>query len=194
MIVLPDGVSMVLASSSPRRRSLLAGAGLAFSVRPARIDETPFDGEAPAAYVSRLAVAKADAVAGTPPDPDVVVLAADTTVEVDGTILEKPVDRRDAVRMLRSLSGRGHRCHTGVAVVRGDRRIERLVTTDVDFVALDDTAIEWYVATGEADDKAGGYGIQGAAGAFVSSVHGSVTNVIGLPLAETLDMIRRAAA
>lgn len=186
MIQLPDGVDLVLASASPRRRELLAGAGLNFVVTPADIDETPLAGESPVAYVGRLSAEKAEAVA----QPDHVVIAADTTVEVDGQILEKPVDREDAARMLRLLSGRSHRCHTGVTVQTGDRSNTRVVTTEVAFVELTESAISWYLDTGEADDKAGAYGIQGAAAAFVERVNGSVTNVIGLPLAETLAMLR----
>lgn len=185
MIQLPDGVDLVLASASPRRRELLAGAGLDFMVVPANIDETPQAGESPTAYVHRLSAEKAEAVA----EPDQVVIAADTTVEVDGAILEKPVDRKDAARMLRLLSGRSHRCHTGVTV-RGNTTVAtRVVTTEVVFVELTEFTISWYLDTGEADDKAGAYGIQGAAGAFVERVAGSVTNVIGLPLAETLAML-----
>lgn len=190
MIDLPDGVDLVLASASPRRRELLAGAGLTFEVVPAYIDETPLAGEQPVDYVARLSAEKAHAVAR----PGQVVIAADTTVEVDGHILEKPVDRADAERMLRLLSGRAHRCHTGVSVrsdVDSNQALDtRVVTTEVVFVELTDAMIDWYLDTGEADDKAGAYGIQGAAGAFVERVVGSVTNVIGLPLAESLAMLR----
>ncbi|BAN01213.1 Maf family protein [Ilumatobacter coccineus] len=189
MIELPDGVELVLASASPRRRELLAGAGLDFAVVPADIDETPLPGECPADYVARLSAQKAQAVA----QPGQIVIAADTTVEVDGAILEKPVDRADARRMLRLLSGRAHRCHTGVSVrsaLAGEPTLAtQVVTTEVVFVELTDVMIDWYLDTGEADDKAGAYGIQGAAGAFVERVEGSVTNVIGLPLAETLAML-----
>ena len=185
MIAVPDGLRLVLASSSPRRRELLAGLGLDFVVRPADIDETPHGAEAPTDYVARLSREKAQAVA----TPASVVVAADTTVEVDGMILEKPVDRDDAARMLGLLSGRDHRCHTGVTVL-GAATQTNVVTTTVTFVELDAAMVDWYLATGEADDKAGAYGIQGAAGAFVRRIDGSVTNVIGLPLAETLDMLR----
>lgn len=194
MIQLPAGVELVLASASPRRRTLLEGAGLTPEVRPAEIDETPHPDEEPLAYVARLAHAKATTVPGRNTMRPVVVVAADTTVELDGTILEKPVDRRDADRMLRLLSGRTHNCHTGVAVHGRDVEEEYTVSTAVTFTRLDDLTIDWYLGTGEADDKAGAYGIQGAAAAFVESVEGSVTNVIGLPLAETLASIRRVAS
>ena len=180
---------LVLASGSPRRRELLAGVGLGFEVRPADLDEVRRPGEVPVDYVRRLSADKAAAVAA----PGEIVIAADTTVELDGIVLEKPADDADARRMLRALSGRTHHAHTGVTL-RVDARAETIVvTTAVTFVALTDAAIDWYVATGHAADKAGAYGIQGAAGAFVERVEGSVTNVIGLPLAETLDLLVRIA-
>ncbi len=194
MIALPDGVELVLASGSPRRRQLLAGAGLEFVVRPADIDEAPKSGESPAGYVRRLSIEKATAVASH----DEIVIAADTTVAVDGHLLEKPADDDDARRMLRLLSGRTHECHTGVTVLAAGCASDALetivVTTAVVFVELSDETIDWYIATGEAHDKAGAYGIQGTAGAFVERLDGSVTNVIGLPLAQTLALIRSVLA
>lgn len=190
MIRIPEGRRLVLASGSPRRRELLADAGLEFEVRPADVDETPLAGEPPTAYVRRLSLDKAAAVtrAGD------VVIAADTTVEVEGRILEKPLDADDARRMLRLLSGRTHRAHTGVTVATPRSTETAVVTTAVTFVVLTTEMIEWYVATGEADDKAGAYGIQGAAAGFVERIDGSATNVIGLPLAETLELVRRVVA
>lgn len=189
----------MLASGSPRRRELLTGSGLTFAVRAANIDETPLHDETPTDYVRRLSIEKAAASLDAPlAGPGDIVLAADTTVEVDGRILEKPIDDDDARAMLRSLSGRSHDVHTGVTVSvtqHGARRSTTIVvSTAVVFAELSDSVIEWYVATGEANDKAGAYGIQGAAAAFVERVDGSVTNVIGLPLAETLDVLRSAAA
>ncbi|MFT7503651.1 MAG: septum formation protein [Ilumatobacter sp.] len=189
----------VLASGSPRRRELLAGAGLRFVVRPAGIDETPLPGEAPANYVRRLSIEKTDASMASPlANPAEIVLAADTTVDVTGEIFEKPLDTNDAYRMLRMLSGRSHLVHTGVTVsvpIAGACRSSTIVvTTEVTFADLEDAAIDWYLTTGEAMDKAGAYGIQGAAGAFVEKIKGSVTNVIGLPLAETLTLLRAAAS
>ncbi len=197
MIVLPANRSLVLASGSPRRRQLLKGAGLDFAVRAADIDETPLLDEAPTAYVRRLSIEKAAASAASPLASTAdVIIAADTTVEVNGLILEKPLDDDDAYGMLRRLSGRSHQVHTGVTVSvarDGARRSSTiLVTTEVTFVPLTDEMIDWYLATGEANDKAGAYGIQGAAAAFVESVDGSVTNVVGLPLAETLATLRDA--
>lgn len=194
---------LVLASGSPRRRELLSGAGLRFAVRPANIDETPLPDESPMAYVRRLSIEKAAAAMESPLASSAdIVLAADTTVEVKGEILEKPLDVDDADRMLRMLSGRDHLVHTGVTVLvplTGARRSSSiLVTTRVTFADLDDGAIDWYLETGEAanewQDKAGGYGIQGAAAGFVERVDGSVTNVIGLPLAETLVLLRDVAS
>jgi septum formation protein len=174
---------LVLASASPRRRELLAQLGLAFDVVPAEVDETPQPGERPLALVRRLAAAKALAVDGEP------VLGADTIVEVDGEILGKPTDETDARRMLRRLSARSHRVHTGVAVRCGDRVEVQSVTTIVTFVPLLPSAIDWYLGTGEPFDKAGAYAIQGAGGVFVEAVRGSVSNVVGLPLTTVAAML-----
>lgn len=180
---------VILASSSPRRRELLATLGVEFDVVPADIDESVVPGEDPAGYVRRLAAAKAAAVATL--HPHALVIAADTTVDVDGVILGKPVDPDDARRMLRLLGGRSHLVHTGLAVHVGDHVAVETETTVVTFAALSDAAIEWYVATGEPFDKAGGYGMQGRAAALVERIDGSATNVIGLPLARA---VRLAAA
>jgi septum formation protein len=189
MITFHHGVSLVLGSASPRRRELLERAGLRFEARPAEIDETPHEYETPREYVRRLSLEKSASVIG----PNEIVVAADTTVEVDGRVLEKPVDDADAAAMLRMLSDRDHHVHTGVTI-RSDSVIQSfVVTTTVTFVELTPQMIQWYVETGEARDKAGAYGIQGAAAAFVASVEGSVTNVIGLPMAETLAMLRVVA-
>jgi septum formation protein len=172
---------------------------LRFAVRPADIDETPLPGETPTNYVRRLSIEKTDAsMKSLLASPAEIVLAADTTVDVNGEILEKPLDADDAYRMLRMLSGRGHLVHTGVTVsvpVTAARRSSTIVvTTEVTFADLEDATIDWYLETGEAMDKAGAYGIQGAAGAFVEKINGSVTNVIGLPLAETLKLLRDATS
>jgi septum formation protein len=181
-------MTVTLASQSPRRRELLAQLGLALDVRPAHADETPRPGEAPRAYVERLAREKARAVAGA------VVLGADTTVAVDGRILGKPDDAADAARMLRALSGRAHEVVTGVCVRAAGREEAVTVATEVLFAPLDEARIAWYVATGEPLDKAGAYAVQGAGGLFVREVRGSVSNVVGLPLAETLELLARAGA
>ena len=194
MIQIPPDVRLVLASSSPRRSELLHQVALDFEVRPADIDESVREGESPIDYVRRLSVEKAAEVAR----PDEIVIAADTTVEIDGDILAKPVDDDDARRMLRLLSGRTHQVHTGVTVLtvgpNGSPAETRttVVHTEVTFVALDDATVDWYVGTGEPDGKAGAYAIQGAGAALVERLDGSVTNVIGMPLAETLENIRLA--
>ena len=182
----PAGLPLILASASPRRADLLRSAGLDFAIEPADVDETPLPGEAPVDYVERVAFDKARAVAGA----GRLVLAADTTVEIDGEILAKPSDKADARRMLNELGGREHAVHTGVVVLPdGASARSIVVTTAVRFVDLPPDVIEWYVATGEPLDKAGAYALQGRAAAFVESIDGSVTNVIGLPLAQTLPLL-----
>lgn len=191
------GQPLVLGSASPRRGQLLTSAGLEFEVSPADVDESPRPGEAPVDYVIRLSASKAAAVSAD--WPAAVVVAADTTVDVDGQILGKPLDAGDLRRMLRLLAGRTHLVHTGVTVSLGDgcegaapASAETIaVSTEVTFAQLSDRDIEWYVSTGDGFDKAGGYGIQGMAAVLVERVAGSVTNVIGLPLAETVAQIRR---
>lgn len=174
---------LTLASQSPRRRELLSQLGLDLEVRPADVDETPRPGEAAEAYVLRLAQDKARAVDGD------TVLGADTVVVLDGALLGKPRDVEDARRMLRALSGRPHQVTTGVAGRRGGRERAIAVTTEVELLPLDGPRIDWYVATGEPLDKAGAYAVQGIAGAFVRAVRGSISNVVGLPLAETLALL-----
>lgn len=179
----------MLASGSPRRRDLLLSVGLDFEIRVPDIDESIRPDESPTAYVRRLSIEKAAAVDLLGGSGDVVI-AADTTVEIGGVVLGKPTDVDDARRMLALLSGATHAVHTGVTVRQGQERIDtRVVTTLVTFVELSSRAIEWYVRTGEPMDKAGGYAVQGAGGALVSRIDGSISNVIGLPLAETLEML-----
>ncbi|MBM7114967.1 Maf family protein [Archangium primigenium] len=180
---------LVLASASPRRRELLGQLGLVFEVSAADIDETPTAGEEAGAYVLRLAREKARAVAAR--RPGAWVLAADTTVALDGMLLGKPQDEAEARGMLTRLSGRTHEVHTGVALV-GARMTSVLVRTRVTFRSLGSEEIAWYAATGEPLDKAGSYAIQGKGGFLVASVEGSPTNVIGLPLGETLALLGQA--
>ena len=184
-------MELVLASQSPRRHELLRTIGVGFRVRPAAVDESWSPGEDPIAYVERIARLKADTVfAAIGAARDVCVLAADTTVDLDGEILAKPDDDDDARRMLQAMSGRTHQVHTHVVgrTVAGARAVT--VTTGVTFVELDDAAISWYLGFGEHADKAGAYGMQGAAAALVERIDGSPSNVIGLPLAETIDVLR----
>jgi septum formation protein len=191
---------IILASASPRRAELLRAAGIEFDVMPASTDETVHPGETPEAYVQRVAEAKATAVRqranGRP------VLAADTVVVVNEAILGKPVDRDDAKRMLRMLSGRGHQVLTGVTLLSGadplDPRggsgkarpaLTRVETSTVEFAPLTQDEIDWYVATGEPDDKAGAYAIQGYASRFITRIDGSYSNVVGLPVALVYEML-----
>jgi septum formation protein len=179
---------LILASASPRRAELLAAAGFAFDVRPVEVDETPRSGEDPVAYVLRLAVLKAQSCEG-PVQGDVVV-AADTTVVVDGAILGKPADDADARRMLRLLSGRRHDVLTGVAVRRGTDVLSACEATGVRFLPLEDSEIDWYVASGEPDGKAGAYAVQGLAARFVDWIQGSYSNVVGLPVSRVHLMLK----
>jgi septum formation protein len=174
---------LVLASGSPRRHELLALLGCQFDVVVADVDETPRPGETAIQLVARLAQEKAVAVAAT--HDDAVVIGADTAVEVDGEIFGKPVDDVHARRMLRALSGRTHAVHTAVAVAADGAVVTATTTSDVTFAALSEADIEWYLATGEPFDKAGAYALQGAGGVFVTTVSGSVSGVLGLPLHET---------
>jgi septum formation protein len=182
---------MILASGSPRRRELLALLGVDFTAVAPDVDESARAGESAGDLVNRLAEAKAWTVAGA--HPDAIVLGADTAIELDGEVLGKPVDPDDARRILRTLSGRTHVVHTGVAVVAGTDGATASTASRVTFAPLTDADIEWYVATGEPFDKAGAYALQGAGGVFVTTVSGSVSGVLGLPLNETAALIRRLA-
>jgi septum formation protein len=183
---------LVLASSSPRRAQLLGRLGLTPEIRPAHLDETPLTDETPAALVVRLATAKAAAAAvAEAAAADEVVLAADTEVVLDGRTLGKPADRREAAAMLTALSGRSHAVMTGIAVQRGEHRVHDVVSTTVAFRRLTDAEIAWYLDTGEPEGKAGAYALQGAGAVLVERVNGSDTNVIGLPLAETVALLRQ---
>lgn len=183
---------IVLASASPRRREILGTLGLAFEIHVADVDESVLAGEPAAAYVARVAASKARTVAAR--RAGAVILAADTTVVVDGAILGKPEDDDDARRMLGLLSGRAHDVLTAIAIESGTRSLARVVRTEVVFRALDAAAIDGYLASGEHRDKAGAYGIQGLAMGLVREIRGSYTNVVGLPAAETIDLLLEAGA
>ena len=172
---------LVLASQSPRRARLLREAGYEIDIVPADIDESRLAGEAPRQYVLRVAAGKAAAVA--PVAGDRIVVAADTVVLIDGLVLGKPANRREAASMLERLSGRTHEVLTGVAVVRGTRVLDAVEVTRVTFATLDRERIAWYAGTGEPDDKAGAYAVQGIGSRFVERIEGSYTNVVGLPVA-----------
>ena len=177
-------MKLVLCSASPRRRELLARAGVRFTVAPSHIDETQRPGEPPLAYVRRMAAEKA----APQRRPDLVALAADTIVVVEGEVLGKPADRSDAGRILSRLSGREHRVITAVCVDEAVRAVETVVR----FKPLTPRELDFIAGSGDGDDKAGAYAVQGVAGSFITAIDGSVSNVIGLPMAETLEMLERA--
>jgi len=186
---------LLLASASPRRRELLERVGVPLEVRPADVDENPLAGEQPGAYVARIAHAKAINVKRRPGQ---WVLAADTTVTIDGWILGKAESPEEATTMLKQLAGRVHQVITAFRLVGDvdDAPFHRdgLISSDVVVVALDDAQIADYVASGEWRGKAGAYAIQGIGAALVREVRGSVTNVIGLPLVEVLEALRAVGA
>ncbi len=184
------GARLILASASPRRSELLSQLGVAFTCDPAQIDESPNPGEPAPDYVMRMALEKARAVRLRYPDADSVVLAADTSVIVEGDILGKPDNPEHARTILNRLSGREHSVLTAVCVASDIEDCE-LVSTTVEFVAIDAASCAAYLATQEPWDKAGAYGIQGLGGAFVRAIHGSYSNVVGLPLAETRQLLQR---
>lgn len=183
---------LILGSASPRRLELLAQIGITpAAIRPADIDETPHRGEAPRDYVRRMAVEKCAAI---PAQQSEIVLTADTVVVAGRRILGKPADRQQAQEFLTLLAGRRHRVMTAVAMRRDDRTWLRLVETVVKMRPLAPTEIAAYLDSGEWQGKAGGYAVQGRAGAFVSWISGSFTAVVGLPLAETAALLKAACA
>lgn len=181
---------LYLASGSPRRRELLAQIGVPFSTLPSVIDETPLPNEAADAYVQRLAWAKAQAGLAALAAPDAaVVLGADTSVVLHGRILGKPESRADALAMLAALSGQTHEVLTAVALANSQRCEVRVVSSQVSFRPLSAAEIEAYWASGEPQDKAGSYAIQGLGAVFVADLHGSFSAVVGLPLCETAALL-----
>ncbi len=178
---------IVLASASPRRRLLLESAGVAVVTRPADIDEQLLADEPPEVYVDRVARMKAATIADTRP-----VLAADTVVVLDGVVLGKPASDEDAWRTLRALSGRRHVVMTAVVLRLGTMLYTHRECSWVTMRELDDASLGWYISTGEPRDKAGAYGIQGHGVGLIEQVEGSYTNVVGLPLVQTLALLRRA--
>jgi septum formation protein len=187
-------VHIYLASRSPRRGELLGQIGVTFEVLPSDVDEAVLADEAPEHYVMRLARAKAAmcvqhlATHGMPSRP---VLAADTTVCIDGLILGKPENDADAAAMLRRMSDRWHVVHTAIALATRERVEVALSSTQVELAPLTDAEIAAYVASGEPRDKAGSYGIQGLAGTFVRRIEGSYSGVMGLPIYETAQLLNK---
>jgi septum formation protein len=178
---------LILGSASPRRKELLAQLGLVPDlILPPDIDEDPLKGELPRPYAARLARQKAAAV---PSDPDDVVLCADTTVAIGRRILGKPADAGEAAAFLVALGGRRHEVITAIAVRRGDRVLSRESVSVVKMKRLSDAELNAYLASGEWHGKAGGYGIQGLAGAFIPWISGSYSGIMGLPVAETAALL-----
>ena len=182
-------MALILASKSPRRQALLRQLGLSFTVRVTDADETMDKTLPPQEEVARVSAVKAAAAAAVEA-PEDVVIAADTIVVVDRTILGKPASSEEAAAMLRLLSGREHRVMTGLTVRQGSRAVTHTEVTDLRFRALSDAEIRTYVATGDPLDKAGAYGIQGMAGAFVEAIRGDYFNVMGLPLCSLTQLLR----
>ena len=183
----PAEQPVILASASPRRAELLERMRIPFEVVPSRIDESVRPGENFELYVGRMAREKAAACQ----TPGRIILAADTIVEIDGRILGKPANREAGIEMLRTLSGREHRVLTAVAVTDGDQTLTECVTVRVWFTSIGEREAQAYWDSGEAADKAGGYGIQGIGGIFASSIEGSYSAVVGLPLAQTERLLTR---
>ena len=190
---------LVLASESPRRREILSQLGVSFRIVPSGIDERALPGETPEAHVQRLACEKGlevrSRLQSSSNDAErACILSADTIVLVAGQVYGKPVDDADALRMLQTLAGQTHRVLTALALceVGGEYRDALLLTTEVTFRAVDRGTLERYVASGEARDKAGSYAIQGLGAGLVRAIHGSYTNVVGMPAAETVEMLDRA--
>lgn len=182
---------LILASASPRRQELLAQIGVRFTCEPADIDESPHRAELPKEYVARVARAKGACVAQRH-GAGVPVLAADTTVMIDDDVLGKPVDQFDALAMLARLSGRTHTVLSAVSLHLNGEVVSQTVATQVQFIVLARPLCEAYLATDEPWDKAGAYAIQGLGASFVRSIEGSYSNVVGLPLSETWQMLREA--
>ena len=173
---------LILASASPRRSELLRSAGFTFEVIPADVEESPVRGEPAETYTRRVALDKARHALARVSDRSATVIAADTEVVTGGRILGKPADNADAAAMLRLLSAAAHDVLTAVVICANGRELIEVVTTRVWFVAMSDAEIDWYVSTGEPQGKAGAYAIQGHGARFIERIHGSWSNVVGLPI------------
>jgi len=184
----------ILASASPRRRELLRSVGLKFKVIPAYVNESWLEGESPTKHVRRLAQDKAQAIARQ--HPPALVLGADTIVVIDGLILGKPKSKAQAREMLGKLSGREHKVYTGFTLAYDQSKCCRtkVVQSTVQFKTISAEEREWYISGAEPYDKAGGYAVQGKGAYFIKSIRGSYTNVIGLPLCEVLEELKKICA
>ena len=183
--------AIILASASPRRRQIVATLGIELRVQPSLVDETSLEVEDHVEFVREAALMKLRSVLASCAQSDAHVLAADTIVSVDGERLGKPRDHDDALRMLEKLAGREHVVRTAIALGRvgDDAHDSRVVETRVEFRGASREELERYVASGESDDKAGAYGIQGLASGFITRIEGSYTNVVGLPAAEVVCLL-----
>ncbi|WP_031490891.1 Maf family protein [Succinivibrio dextrinosolvens] len=179
---------LILASGSPRRKEFISYLGIDYDVEIPNIDESPVQGETPSELVLRLSCLKADFISKKRSDS--VVIAADTVVCFNGMILGKPSSREDAFNMIKMLQGHTHTVYTGVTVQKGNLKRSKVVSTEVTFDSMDDDFIRNYVSSGECDDKAGAYAIQGIASMFISQVKGSVSSVVGLPINEVVKYLR----
>jgi septum formation protein len=197
-LIQNSNMRLILASASPRRAELLRAAGYAFEIVVADVDESIRPGEAPSAYVRRLAAEKSAAAQsrvarGGGPERAArlqpIILGADTAVVVDGDILGKPRDDEEAAAMLRRLSGTSHTVMTGVSLRQGAYELGGIESTTVAFRALSADEVAWYVASGEGRDKAGAYAIQGLASRFATRIEGSYSNVVGLPVATVAELV-----
>lgn len=184
--------SLILASSSPRRKQLLAQIGLQFDCYAPETDETWQAGECPADYVARLASSKAQTVLAK--FPQATIIAADTSLDLDGQVVGKPENKQHAFEIWQRLSGRAHEVLTGVSVARGTSQYTQVIRTEVHLQPLSTAEMERYWATGEPQDKAGAYAIQGFAAQYVQHIVGSYSNVVGLPLYETVQLLQRIQA
>lgn len=186
--------NFILASASPRRQELLQAVGLKFNIMPAHVNEDYIDGESPRQHVARLALDKAQAIAHKYPAS--MVLGADTIVVIDGLILGKPKNKKQARQMLERLSGREHKVFTGFTLRRTASRFikTKVIQSAVQFKLISPAEMEWYISGDEPYDKAGGYAVQGKGASFIKSIRGSYTNVIGLPLCEVLEELQKSGA
>lgn len=185
---------LILASASPRRKELLRSVGLKFKIIPSDVDESYISGESPQNHVRRLSFAKATEVANQ--YPKAMVLGADTIVVIDDLILGKPKNRKQAREMLQRLSSRRHTVFTGFTIIRAVSGLSktRVVRSTVQFKKISPEEMDWYADGSEPYDKAGGYAVQGMGAYFIKAIHGSYTNVIGLPLCEALEELHKISA
>ena len=186
--------SFILASASPRRRELFQSIGLKFKIIPAHVNENYLAGESPRQHVKRLSIDKAMVIARK--YPEAWVLGADTIVVIDGLILGKPKNKTQAREMLQNLSGREHKVFTGFTIAHVAAKIykTKVIQSAVQFKTISPKEMDWYVSCDEPYDKAGGYAVQGKGAYFIQSIRGSYTNVIGLPLCEVLEELKKLKA